>query len=252
MRCRTCGRDSPEGFRFCGKCGSPIEASSAPSAAHNFDADRRRVTILFADLVGFPALAEHLDPEELRALIARTFAELTQEVTLREGRVEKFIGDAVMATFGAPRAHEDDPERAVATALRLLEVVRRRSEPMPSPLQLRIGINSGLVIAGTVGDGSQTGVIGDAVNVAARLQQVAGPGEILVAASVWRRVRHGFRGQAIGPLELKGRAQPVEAFRIVGDLQSPTVHRTPFVGRHDELSLMELLWSSAAKGTTHV
>src|SRR5207237_4376959 len=138
---------------------------------------------------GSPPWAEHLDPEELRGLMTGTFGELTAAVETREGVVEKFIGDAVMAIFGAPVTHEDDPDRAVAAALEMLEVVRLRSEPTPSPLRLRIGVNSGLVVSGGVGDGTQAGVMGDAVNTAARLQQAAGPGEVLVAAAVWRRVR---------------------------------------------------------------
>ncbi len=211
MQCPTCGFDNPAGYRFCGSCGTPLEQScpncGAPVPAGNrfcgscgfalgdeapapvprapeMPSERRRVTVLFADLVGFSTLAEHLDPEELRGLMTGTFGELTAAVESRDGVVEKFIGDAVMAIFGAPVTHEDDPDRAVEAALEMLEVVRRRSERTPTPLQLRIGVNSGLVVSGGVGDGTQAGVMGDAVNTAARLQQAAGPGEVLVAAAV--------------------------------------------------------------------
>jgi adenylate cyclase len=214
--------------------------------------ERRIVTVLFADLVGFTTLAEHLDPEELRTLMTGTLSELTEEVEQRDGWVEKFIGDAIVAVFGAPIAHEDDPERAVETALAMLDVVRRRSEGTPSPLALRIGINSGLVVAGAVGDGSQAGVMGDAVNVAARLQQGAGVGEVLISASTWRRIRSGFEAETAGPLEVKGRGQPVEAYRLLGRGGRGPRQRVPFVGRREELALLDLLWSSAAKGNTHV
>jgi class 3 adenylate cyclase/tetratricopeptide (TPR) repeat protein len=207
--------------------------------------------VLFADLVGFSTLAEHLDPEELRTLMTDTFAELTEQVEAREGWVEKFIGDAIVAVFGAPVTHEDDPQRAVEAALAMLEVVRRRSERAGSPLELRVGVNSGLVVAGAVGDGTQTGVMGDAVNTAARLQQAAGPGEVLIAASTWRRVRHAYAADPAGSLEVKGKSQPVEAYRVLGrgDTLRPQL---PFVGRGEELALLELLWSSALKGNTHV
>src|SRR5439155_18546523 len=172
----------PPGMRFCGSCGHAIgEPGDAPQVAPvQMPSERRPVTILFADLVGFSTMAEHLDPEELRTQMTETFGELTREVEARGGVVEKFIGDAVMAVFGAPTAHEDDPDRAVEAAVQMLDAVRRRSEHTPTPLRLRIGINSGLVVSGQVGDGTQTGVMGDAVNVAARLQQVADPGEITV------------------------------------------------------------------------
>jgi len=209
------------------------------------------VTVLFADLVG-STLAEHLDPEELRTLVADTFGELTEEVEAREGWVEKFIGDAIVAVFGAPIAHEDDPERAVETAVAMLDVVRRRSEGAPSPLNLRVGINSGLVVAGAVGDGTQTGVMGDAVNVAARLQQTAEPGDVLLSSSVWRRVRDGYETEPVGALAVKGKAQPVEAYRLRGPRIADVRKRAPFVGRHEERALLELLWSSARKGNTHV
>jgi adenylate cyclase len=251
--CSSCGTENPSDFRFCGSCGTALEAAGAVTAASPIQTgERRRVTVLFADLVGFSTLAEHLDPEALRTLMTGTFSELTEEVEAREGFVEKFIGDAVMAIFGAPVTHEDDPARAVEAALGMLEVVRGRSEGAPSPLQLRIGINSGLVVAGAVGDGSQTGVMGDAVNVAARLQQSAEPGEILLAASTWRRVRDRFDAEPIGSLEVKGKTQPVVAYRLAGRREQHVREQAPFVGRSEELALLELLWSSVRKGNTHV
>ncbi len=125
--CPSCGSEVPAGFRFCGVCGTAMDeaATPAPPGRVPMPSERRPVTVLFADLVGFSTLAEHMDPEELRTLITETFAELTKEVESRDGLVEKFIGDAVVAIFGAPVAHEDDPDRAVEAALRMLDVVAR-------------------------------------------------------------------------------------------------------------------------------
>jgi len=252
--CPSCGTPLPGDAAFCTSCGTKLEdeVAAVPPTAVASAGERRVVTVLFADLVGFTTLAEHLDPEELRALMTETLSELTEEVERRGGWVEKFIGDAIVAVFGAPVAHEDDPERAAATALAMLDVVRRRSEQTPAPLQLRIGINSGLVVAGAIGDGSQTGVMGDAVNVAARLQQGAGEGEVLLSASTWRRVRDAFELEPAGALEVKGREQPVETYRLLGRGQPGARQRLPFVGRREELALLDLLWSSARKGNTHV
>src|SRR5207247_2686798 len=132
--CPSCGAENPPGFRFCGSCGTALDATEAPAEAPTVLAgERRRVTVVFADLVGFSTLAEHLDPEELRTLMTGTFSELTEEVERRDGWVEKFIGDAIVAVYGAPVTHENDPERAVETALSMLDIVRRRSEGTPSP-----------------------------------------------------------------------------------------------------------------------
>jgi adenylate cyclase len=251
--CPTCGAEVPTGFAFCGVCGTEMASSTEPvPEARDMPSERRRVTVLFADLVGFSTLAEHMDPEELRALMTETFEELTALVEDREGTVEKFIGDAIVAIFGAPIAHEDDPERAVAVALDMIAAIERRSKDKPSPLQLRIGINTGLVVSGAVGDGSQTGVMGDAVNVAARLQQSASPGELLVAEPVYRRLRDRYESVPAGELEVKGRQNPVSAYRIMGSPTASQRRQAPFVGRMEELSLLELLWSSAAKGNTHI
>src|ERR671919_2348168 len=253
VSCPNCGAPVPPGFRFCGECGHPLDAEAPPAAEERpMPSERRRVTVLFADLVGFSTLAEHMDPEELRALMNETFKELTATIEEREGLVEKFIGDAVVAIFGAPVAHEDDPERAVHSALAMREVLERRSRSLPSKLQIRIGINSGLVVSGGVGDGSQTGVMGDAVNVAARLQQGAAPGQIVVSHSVWRRVDQKFEAELVGLLEVKGREGQVEAYRITGAAADPSRRRSPFVGRQDETALLDLLWSSATKGNTHI
>ncbi|HEX9095094.1 MAG TPA: adenylate/guanylate cyclase domain-containing protein [Candidatus Dormibacteraeota bacterium] len=252
--CPACGAEVIAGFRFCGSCGHElgerVEPTTQPVAAPT--TERRRVTIVFADLVGFSALAERLDPEHLNALVTETLRELTAEVERRGGSVENFAGDALVAIFGAPQAHEDDPERAVAAAVAIRDAIVHRSQATATPLQVRVGVNSGLVVAGATGDGRQTGVLGDAVNIAARLQQAAGPGEVLVAASVWRRVRERYEAHHIGLLEVKGRGQPVEAYRVDAQRVPGARRQAPFVGRREELALLDILWSSVAKGNTHI
>jgi class 3 adenylate cyclase len=132
MRCQACGRENPDGFRFCGSCGAALE-TQAPSRE-----ERKVVTVLFADLVGFTSRAEQMDPEDVRALLAPYHARLRQELERFGGTVEKFIGDAVMALFGAPLAHEDDPERAVRAAI----AIRDWMQEQPQPLDVRIAVNT--------------------------------------------------------------------------------------------------------------
>src|SRR5437868_14431681 len=216
MRCPACSFDNPEGFRFCGSCGSALEAD-------HLGGERRRVTVAFADLVGYSTLAERIDAEVLQELITETFAELRAEVEAREGRVEKFIGDAVVATFGVSPAHEDDPVRAVDASLAMLGAVQRRTDPSGKALNVRIGVNSGLVV--TKPDERGTGVLGDAVNVAARLQEAAGPGQVLLAEPVWRRVQTSYECEHVGPLKVKGREQTVDAYRLIGPRQTTQVRR---------------------------
>jgi class 3 adenylate cyclase/tetratricopeptide (TPR) repeat protein len=191
---------------------------------------RKVVTILFCDLVGSTALGESTDPEALRARMRRYFEDLRTILERHGGSVEKFVGDAVMAVFGIPVAHEDDALRAVRAAGEMREAVAGHA------LEARIGINTGEVVVG--GDGEETLVTGDAVNVAARLEQAAASGEILIGAATQQLVRDAVRVEATEPLELKGKSRPVEAFRLL-DLMpdaAPLARHleTPLVGRERE------------------
>ena len=163
MVCERCGQENPADFRFCGRCGAPLERGREV---------RKTVTVLFCDLTGSTALGERLDPEALRATMRRYYEESRRILERHGGTVEKFIGDAVMAVFGVPQSHEDDAVRAVRAAAELVEAVTGLG------LEPRVGVNTGEVVAGE-GDSL---VVGDAVNVAARLEQVAEPGEILIGA----------------------------------------------------------------------
>jgi class 3 adenylate cyclase/tetratricopeptide (TPR) repeat protein len=224
--CPSCARDNPDGFRFCGSCGAFL-AAQAPAGI------RKTVTCLFCDLVGSTALGERSDPEVLRELMASYHAKLRQILERHGGSVEKFVGDAAMAVFGIPQAHEDDALRAVRAAAEIQEVVGRLG------LEVRTGVNTGEVVAG---DG-ETLVTGDAVNVAARLEQAAQAGETLIGAQTQRLVRDVVRAEPIEPLQLKGKAEPVPAFRLLEVLpDAPAFTRrtdAPFVGRAQELETLE-------------
>src|SRR5579884_1788133 len=170
--CARCGAESPEGFRFCGACGAALAEAPAPRQA------RKVVTALFCDVTGSTALGEELDPEVLRGVLNRYFAEMRAVIERHGGTVEKFIGDAVMAVFGVPRVHEDDALRAVRAAAEIRECLPAVGEAVGVALRFRTGVNTGMVFTGE----GESLAVGDAVNVAARLEQAAKPGEILLGA----------------------------------------------------------------------
>lgn len=213
--------------------------------------ERRLVTVLFADLVGFTGRAEASDPELVREIQRAYFAAVSAEVERYGGSVEKYIGDAVMAIFGVPKAHDDDAERALKTALRIREAVGR----LDYELELRIGVNTGEVVggAGSGAGASEYTVTGDAVNLAARLQQAAGPSEILLGAATRRLVGEAFELDPLPPLMLKGKTTSVEAWRLVAERPLQLRLRreqAPLVGRARELSSLEagLLDAESGRG----
>ena len=221
--CPSCGRENEDDARFCNACGASLLAVEATRE------QRKVVTILFCDLVGSTALGESIDPEVVRARLTRTFEDLRAILERHGGTVEKFVGDAVMAVFGIPVSHEDDALRAVRAAAEMREAVREHG------LEARIGVNTGEVVVGGEGE---TLVTGDAVNVAARLEQAAPPGSTLIGAETLSLVRDAVRVEPIEPLALKGKAEPVGAFRlgeVVGGAQPLARHLdSPLVGRERE------------------
>jgi class 3 adenylate cyclase/predicted ATPase len=208
--------------------------------------ERRQVTVLFADLVGFTALAERLDPEDVRDITTRCLRQLADEAVRFEGTVDKLIGDAVMILFGAPIAHEDDPTRALRAALAMQRALERFNDDLQHShglaLRLRIGVESGEVVAGPreVGGMVEYTVIGDAVNVAARLQTAASPGTILIGEGTRQRTEGQFQFQGVESLTLKGREQPVAAAVLLAEAAGEHVpqSRVPLVGRGAELRAM--------------
>jgi class 3 adenylate cyclase/tetratricopeptide (TPR) repeat protein len=230
--CASCGLETPEGFLRCANCGVSIEAAAPAREV------RKIVTVVFCDVAGSTALAESTDPEVLRALLARYFERMKQIVESHGGTVEKFIGDAVMAVFGVPMVHEDDALRACRAAVEMRDALPELG------IQGRIGVNTGEVVTGT----EERLATGDAVNVAARLEQSAQPGDVLVGASTYRLVAPAVEAETVDPLEVKGKSEPVPAFRLLA-LTGALERRfeTAMVGRHRELrSLSDALARAVA------
>jgi class 3 adenylate cyclase/tetratricopeptide (TPR) repeat protein len=233
--CPSCGQENPTGFLFCGACAAPLVAAEAAGV-------RKTVTVLFCDLVGSTSIGDRSDPELLRETMVRYHSQLRTILERHGGTVEKFIGDAAMAVFGIPQVHEDDALRAVRAA----DEIRRGVRDLK--LQVRIGVNTGEVVAGEGG----TLVTGDAVNVAARLEQAAPPGQVLVGESTERLVRDRVSLEQVEPLVLKGKAEPVPAYRLLDVLREiPAFRRpldAPFVGREAELETLRRMLARAAEG----
>ena len=213
IRCPQCGAENPAGARFCNACGERLVVAAPAEEV------RKTVTVVFCDVTGSTALGERLDPEALRRVMSRYFASMTEEIERHGGTVEKFIGDAVMAVFGIPTTHEDDALRAVRAAAGMQDALKLLNKELErdqgAALSCRIGVHTGEVVAG---DASlrQAMVTGDAVNVAARLEQGARPGEILISDATLRLVRDAVVVEEVDPLEAKGKTEPVPANRLVG------------------------------------
>jgi len=282
--CPACGFACTPEFAFCPKCGTPLAAAAAtpppptaaqqpaqppartPAPAAGGDADRRPVTVLFADLAGFTALSERLDPEDVRAFQNDLFRTMAEEIQRFDGFVEKFVGDAVMAVFGAPVAHEDDPERALRAGLALLErmhALSRQWEPcFGTAVTLHIGVNTGPVVAGSLGGaaGGAYAVTGDTVNTTARLLAAAPPGTMLASETTYRMVQQRFAFEPVGDLALKGKSDAVSAYRVLGLLAGPRPTRglealglvAPLVGRDDEIGQLLAAFERMTRGRAQV
>ena len=231
--CANCGTENPEGARFCYSCGSAIGVLI--EAARE---SRKTVTVLFIDAVSSTSLGERMDPESLRAVMTRYFDAMREAIESHGGAVEKFIGDAVMAIFGVPTVHEDDALRACRAAIeirsRLAELEPQVRADRGVSIEWRAGINTGPVVAGDVAAGQRI-VTGDAVNVAARLEAAAAPGEILMGAETHALVHAAVSTEAVEPLALKGKSEPVPAWRLTGISDAVGRHArpsdAPLVGR---------------------
>jgi class 3 adenylate cyclase/tetratricopeptide (TPR) repeat protein len=235
--CRSCGRENPLDAAFCLSCGSPLIADE-PHGASSGEV-RRSVTIVFCDLVGSTALGEQLDPEALRSVILRYHATMRTVVERHGGSVAKFVGDALMAVFGLRAIHEDDALRAVKAALemrvRLEELNSELARSWGVRLATHTGVNTGEVVIGDPSQGAEL-IFGDAVNVAARLQQAAAIGDVLVGPLTATLVRAEVDLEPVAPLALKGKQQPVDAYRAIGKRSQPTQATGAFVGREGELA----------------
>jgi class 3 adenylate cyclase len=258
-RCPSCGTPAPPEARFCMTCGAVLDGGAAP-APDRPPEERRQVTVLFADLSGYTAFAERMDPEQVKSLVDRALLRLGQEVERYGGTVDKYIGDNVMALFGAPVAHEDDAERAVRAGLGMQDAMVEVNAGLPDGVnfELRVGVNTGEVLAGAVGEAAYT-VVGDTVNVASRLQTAARPGSVTVGERTMRATDAAVRYEPLEPLTLKGKAEPVPAWEAVGLIAEHAVRRvapareSPLVGRQQELAALATLYERVVReGTSHL
>jgi class 3 adenylate cyclase/tetratricopeptide (TPR) repeat protein len=233
VSCPHCGAEVQAGARFCSACGHELVVVG----------DQRRVaTVLFADLVGFTSLSESLDPEQVKGLVDRCFERLARDIEAFGGHVDKVLGDAIVALFGAPVAHEDDAERAVRAGLRMQETIAGLTAEVGQAVQMRVGINTGEVLVGAVRAGREYTAMGDVVNTANRLQAAAEPGTVLVGPDTRAVTRDAFEYVAIDPVQAKGKRLPVEAWVAVRPVAPPGQRlrrsRAPMVGREAELALL--------------
>jgi class 3 adenylate cyclase len=240
--CRSCGQENPDIARFCLACGAPLEQE----AAHR--EERRIVSVVFVDLVGFTSRSEQLDPEDVRAILTPYHGTVRDELESFGGVVEKFVGDAVMAVFGAPTAHGDDPERAVRAALAVRDAVVALNVEQPElELRIRGAVNTGEAVV-TLSARPALGeamVAGDVVNTASRLQQHAPVGEIIVGEETYRASRSAIEYEPVEAVTAKGKATPIEAWRAIATTTAGgerDLSSTPFVGRAREVGSLDATW----------
>lgn len=283
LNCTHCGTTLPAGAKFCLNCGQPVAvpgSSNQPAdpiqsrlqkyiprqlaermaAASRNEGERRIVTVLFCDVKGSTAMAERLDPEDWTEIMNGAFEYLIAPIYRYEGTVARLMGDAVLAFFGAPIAHEDDPERAVRAALEIVEGIRSFRDQIKRErgldFEVRVGINTGLVVVGEVGSDlrAEYTAMGDGVNIAARMEQTASPGTIQIAANTYKQVAALFEFEPLGEIEIKGKRDPMPVYRVIGVKAQPNRVRgiggleTPLVGRNVELTMLRNVITSLRAG----
>ena len=250
--CPSCSRSNPEGQRFCGDCGAPLGRPSGPVAQ-----ERKVITALFCDLVGFTATAESADPEDVDRMLSAYAAMARTQIHAYGGVVEKFIGDAVVGVFGIPFAHEDDPERAVHAGLRIAEEAEELEGIGATPLRLRVGISSGetLVRLGVTPGSGERLLAGDAINTASRIQSVAPEMGVAVGLAAYEATSSVFDYEELPSATLKGKAQPVRVFHAI----APRAHLgtdltrtydTPFIGREVDLAILRGVFEKTVAGSS--
>ena len=240
--CLNCGENNPDKAKFCSECATPLKAAPTLQAE-----ERKVVSILFVDLVGFTARSHDADPEDVRAALAPYHSLLKTEIERFGGTVEKFIGDAVMAVFGAPVAHEDDAERAVRSALRITEAIEELNEATPNlDLSIRAAVNTGegLVTLGARPQAGEGMVTGDVVNTASRLQGIAPVGGVAVGEVTYRTTKDFISYESLDPVTVKGKPEPIAVWRAVSarsrfGVDVDMAPKTPFIGRDFDLGALK-------------
>ena len=251
VRCPSCGDENPDGKKFCGECGTVLTTPT-----RNLSEERKVVTSLFCDLVGFTATSESADPEDVNAMLASYFAMVKKEIEVFGGTVEKFIGDAVVGVFGVPAAHEDDPERAVRAGLKIVEAAENLTSVGDAPLVLRVGINTGeaLVRLGAIPGAGEGMLAGDAINTASRLQSVAPEMGVAVGLGTYEATQRIFDYAELDPAAVKGKAEPVRVFwaktpraRFGTDVTRNL--ETPLIGREIDLGMLKGVFDKTVAAT---
>src|ERR687894_1993920 len=244
MNCPRCQTANPEGARFCLNCAAPLEAPRPMKG------ERRFVTVLFADVVGSTRIGEQLDPEEVAEIMDGAFAFLNAAVAKYGGTVARLLGDAVLAFFGAPVAHEDDAERAVRAGLDIQAKAKEYAEQIKRnygvDFEVRVGINTGLAVLAAIGDEIKTEytAMGDTTNLAARMQSAARPGSVLISAETYHLVKELFDFNPRGAIEVKGKSEPIETYEVLAPKAVPGKVRglegvtSPLVGRDADFQLL--------------
>ncbi len=248
--CPHCHFNNLPSDKFCGECGHQLEEPAAPRIEPSMEGERKQVTVLFSDLSGYTAMTEKLDPEEVKEIMSRIFGEVAKVVTQYEGFIEKFVGDAVVAFFGVPKAHEDDPVRAIRAAKEIHEIVDGMNRQLESKIGKRLsmhsGIHTGLVVTGEISIEKGThGTSGETINLASRLSDAANPGEILVGPVTYQLAEGHFVFERLEPTQLKGKAEPVQIYKLLSTKEKPlTLHRilglrAALIGRKAELAQLQ-------------
>jgi class 3 adenylate cyclase/tetratricopeptide (TPR) repeat protein len=241
MTCPACGARVTDGARFCSECGQRLVAPVD---------ERRLVTVLMADLVGFTALSAASDPEHVKRLVDACFEALVGDIVEFGGRLDKIVGDEIVALFGTPVAHEDDAERAVRAALRMHDTLAALAPDLGIGVEMRVGVNTGEVLVGAMRAGGDPTVMGDVVNTAQRLEKLANPAEVIVGPATYAATRGSILYEELGPQGLRGRDEPVDAFRAIEAPQPPGRRRVreqmPLVGRDAEIAALEQVVAMAA------
>jgi class 3 adenylate cyclase/tetratricopeptide (TPR) repeat protein len=260
LHCPRCGKELPILAKFCDECGHELgEGAQKERIVPEPEGERKYVTVLFSDLSGYTAMSEKLDPEEVKEIMNRIFGEIAQVVARYEGFIEKFIGDAVVAFFGVPKAHEDDAIRAIKGAREIHELVGAMSPEVEKrtgkPISMHTGINTGLVVTGQVNTEKGThGLAGEAINVASRLSSLAKAGEILVGHDTYRQAEGHFTFEDLEPTTLKGKTEPVQVHKVISPKERPvTIHRlsglkAELIGRKAELAQLREAVENLRKG----